>query len=697
MAQSKPPRKYSQWTREFYDSSTGLSSNTVHVLEHVRNQIWAGTESGISIMEKGVWKSRIGKGWPTGKVDFLCKYDNQVLATANGQLHIHADGKWMVPEGPKTALKADVDPSGKLWLCSTDGLWTYDGSQWTHAKRMGMMGMRFGDFKCLPEGNALAVVATSRGLFFLQGKRLYWFGVQAKEEGLLSNDTRCARPDGSGHIWVATDKGLSIYAGGNGWCSIRGEEGLPYEDLKQLELTSWGDYWIGTDMGLILLKEGRWKYFASKRWLPSDRITDILPVKEGEVWVSTDEGISHLSAKQMSLEEKASHYEETVRKYHTRMGYVTRRSLSVPGDLSSGSVSISDNDGLWTGIYIASEAFRYAVTGDSAAKKCARESLNALFRLEEVTGVPGFPARAIRGEGDPGFGNGHPEWHRTSDGMWEWKGETSSDEIDGHYFGMSIYLDLVGGMKDRERIIGYTRRLTDHIIDNDYHLVDKDGKPTTWGVWSPKKLNQDDRWRMQRGLNSLEILSYLRTAHHITGEETYLSEYHTIVSKHHYALNTVKQRQTVLDQQIWHDDRLAYLAYYPLLKYEEDPALRQVYLLSLERTWGQIRGQRNSLWNIMTSAMTGQPHDVDAAVNTLAEYPLDLICWTVKNSHRTDITLDPKHPNQATEPLPADERRISEWAASLHDLDGGRDGMSAMDGTWYLLPYWMGRYHGFIE
>jgi hypothetical protein len=49
------------------------------------------------------------------------------------------------------------------------------------------------------------------------------------------------------------------------------------------------------------------------------------------------------------------------------------------------------------------------------------------------------------------------------------------------------------------------------------------------------------------------------------------------------------------------------------------------------------------------------------------------------------------------EPLPADERRVNGWATNLHELDGGRGGMWAHDGTRYLLPYWMGRYHGFID
>ena len=69
--------------------------------------------------------------------------------------------------------------------------------------------------------------------------------------------------------------------------------------------------------------------------------------------------------------------------------------------------TISDNDGLWTGCYVAAESLRYAVTGEQEALEKARRGLNAMLLLTRVTGIPGFTARAVRYEGDPGFGHGH--------------------------------------------------------------------------------------------------------------------------------------------------------------------------------------------------------------------------------------------------------------------------------------------------
>ena len=61
------------------------------------------------------------------------------------------------------------------------------------------------------------------------------------------------------------------------------------------------------------------------------------------------------------------------------------------------------------------------------------------------------------------------------------------------------------------------RDLTDHLITHNYTLTDHDGRPTRWGVFGPKPLNQDPLWWSERGLNSLSMLCYLAVAGHVTG------------------------------------------------------------------------------------------------------------------------------------------------------------------------------------
>ena len=55
------------------------------------------------------------------------------------------------------------------------------------------------------------------------------------------------------------------------------------------------------------------------------------------------------------------------------------------------------------------------------------------------------------------------------------------------------------------------------------------------------------------------------------------------------------------------DDELAFLSYYPLLNYETDPKLREVYTQSLDRSWQIERPERNPLWNFIYAGRSGIP------------------------------------------------------------------------------------------
>jgi len=97
----------------------------------------------------------------------------------------------------------------------------------------------------------------------------------------------------------------------------------------------------------------------------------------------------------------------------------------------------------------------------------------------------------------------------------------------------------------------------------------------------------------------------------------------------------------------------------------------------------------------MTALVGADEIDLKEAVWYLQKYPMDLIDWTISNSHRKDIEfMKPNFRNQTiTEVLPASELRISRHNANRFDLDsngGGRSEYSA--GDIWILPYWIGRY-----
>jgi hypothetical protein len=484
---------------------------------------------------------------------------------------------------------------------------------------------------------------------------------------------------------------------------------LPVNSFRVIAEEAPGHLWIATTQGLIYCDTTQpttqVRYFFGKRWLIDNDISAIgfeRADNARRIYAETAKGLCVIEFKPMTLAEKSRYFWERIRQRHVRWGLTADSQLRVPGDLTSNQMVSTDNDGLWTAMYVAAECFRYKVTGQDGARRFAQEGMQALLRLEEITGIPGFPARSFIKKGvdlQPRDG----EWHDTPDGIWRWKGDTSSDEIVGHYFVYPIYFDLVADETEKRRLAGALDRITNHILDNNYQLIDVDGKATRWCWWGPDVIWEDPD---ETGLRALHLLAHLRTAMHVTQSAAhrakYQRHYDELINKHRYHLLMRNQKINVPGHVNHSDDELAFLSYYPLLQYETDPKLREVYVQSLERAWLVERPERNPLWNFIYAAGSGSKEfDREESIRTLREIPMDQIEWTVTNSHRLDVPInsyvDRQGRKQALIVLPYDELPMSKWNGNPYRLDGGNEGRSEDDGAYFLLPYWLGRYHKLIE
>src|SRR5439155_10589386 len=111
-----------------------------------------------------------------------------------------------------------------------------------------------------------------------------------------------------------------------------------------------------------------WTYLAGKRWLPDNRVTALAPAADESVWVGTPKGIAHIFLRKLTLAEKAASLQHDLESRNRRHGYVTIMQLRAPGQLEGALQEVSDNDGLWTALYIAAQSYRYAVTKSPEAK-----------------------------------------------------------------------------------------------------------------------------------------------------------------------------------------------------------------------------------------------------------------------------------------------------------------------------------------
>jgi len=547
-----------------------------------------------------------------------------------------------------------------------------------------------------------------RRFLVLASDGVYQFSPETKEFSMIY-------PQGDGTALALTDSGTTLIVGTRtGYLQLNNKNpsqatplitNLPWPEITCIRTIN-GALWFGTTRGTFTSNPaGGFKYYASRRWLPDDRVVDIAPGPDNSVLILTETGLSHLRFERMTLSEKARHFEQITRQHHVRYGFNSKLSLSEPGNLSTGVLEDQDNDGLWTSMYLAAELFRYAVTESGEALQNCYQAFEALERLETITPMDGFPARALERSGyfvaDP------DRWQPAGDHRWDWKATTSSDEIVGHFFAVGLFAEIVPDTAMQQRAVDLLDRIMGHIVHNDWYLIDYDGEPTRWGRWHPEYVNQFPRAVGDRRLNSIEIIAFLQTAYHFTGKELYRASAYQLMEEYGYLENImtpitdIGRVEGINLSDSWNhsDDELAFLSYWNLYRYAFTDNLRGQYAAAINDHWEIERPEKNPLWSFIYGATGAEDFGLQAAVWFLQEFPLDMIDWTVRNSHRQDITrLEPNFRNQTiAEVLPPDERPLSKFNGNAFRLDGGSDGGREYSGDIYLLPYWMGRYLEFLE
>jgi hypothetical protein len=235
------------------------------------------------------------------------------------------------------------------------------------------------------------------------------------------------------------------------------------------------------------------------------------------------------------------------------------------------------------------------------------------------------------------------------------------------------------------------------------------------------------------------MLSFLNVASHVTGDPKYEKTAQMLRDQHQYHINAMHAKEYFPPGNVvpW-DNNLCLMSMYGLLNYEKDPELLLMYRQSLEIAWSHISKQKNAFWDTLYGAMAGHFNtlvdenyfesdeifkdnplykplaikylrgsrlDNAFIVETLQKIPLDLIGYSMDNTHRLDVVFDPTPGQDPTVgwrtdgyALPVDERghvRQDRDGFALAYSEG--DGFSEQEGTFFLLPYYMARYHGLIR
>ncbi len=699
------------------------AANDVHtILVDSNNRVWAGSRAGLFVLNRdnGFWQPALSLKDQGPVFDLFADKKGSVWAAAwNGLYHFAEDKTEKIAgiTGPVTVVGSDgnnlltMGPAG-LW-CRREGRWHKEAMPFSKQDRC-LLHDRKGGF----------YLGTGRGIWHITPHDTGRIFDPAR---LLSDDIRDMDYRTSKELWVGMLGGITIVTADNDFrpATLTPAEGLPSIQVFCVERSPTGTMWVGTDKGVVRFRGTSHSLRHSRRWLLNDKVRDIAFDREGNAWIATAGGVSAIKKKSMTLAEKADYYESILLRRHVRPpGLVEKCRLRIPGDTTSWEPMDDDNDGQYTAMYLAMESYRYAVTHSPEARKKAIKAFHALKFLQTVTGTEGFVARTVipatwqrmadpnetltartfagRLARNPREKKVEKHWRKSADGKWLWKGDTSSDEITGHMYGYTVFRELVAKEYPElnQEVSNHITKIMDYIIAGGYVLKDIDGPHTTWGVWAPEYLNDDPDWAPERGVNSLEILSFLKLAYAVSGNAKYREEYERLIREHHYAENALQAKTVMPAWRTYIDDELVALAYPALMLYEQDDKLRDLYKKSMDNWYAACKNDDSPFYYYTYNAFRHKNVRQERSVMFLRDTPTDLIRWTVDNRQREDLTLTHKpvlEDIQTSVLVPPSERCTFRWDKNPWAAVQGDGGHTEASPVFWLLPYWMGKYYGYIK
>jgi hypothetical protein len=625
------------------------------------------------------------------------RYEDQFIYLTEKALFSNAwAGKFYVEHGLKNASKFVVGHDFTTLVASEGELvLLQDGEKiWSESKN------DFLPIKLIFDKN-------NNRFLILTSKALYQLKCPDKElSKVFSGDSFTAIEVANDKVLIGTNDGL-IKLNGESFEKIELNKKLPCTKITAIKNID-GNLWFGSEYGAFKLrKDGKYDYYASKRWLVDDKVINIAKGPENSVLVLTEKGLNKINFVEMTLAEKAEYFQEVQRLRHIRYGFSSYLGLKERGNLSSGFYRDTDNDGLWTSMYLAGELFRYAVTKSEDAKQNAYEAFEAMERLTEISGIPGFPARTYEidsyqsSDTDPNMPEDEKIWRLTKDKRWRWKSTTSSDESCGHFFVYALFAELAPDKEWRDRAIHQMKIEMDHIIENDWYLKTWNGEITEWGRWNPEYVNKFSIHTGDRRLNSSLILAFLQATYHFTGEEIYKEKAYELMNEHGYDKNAMLpatiiglvEGEDLSDTWNHSDDEMYFITIPNLVNYAFTEELKQKYFEASKSHWEIERSEKNPLWNYMYALIGGKDYDYKESAWWLREFPLDLISWNVNNSHRKDLVRVEENfrRQEYTEVLPRDERPMH-LHNNAYRNDANEGGKREYPPYLYLFSYWAGRY-----
>jgi hypothetical protein len=340
---------------------------------------------------------------------------------------------------------------------------------------------------------------------------------------------------------------------------------------------------------------------------------------------------------------------------------------------------------IWTGHYLAAEAFRFHVTRSPEALDNAWRALLGIRSLLDITGAD-ILARCLVPDDSP-YGaaiqeheGGHGIYFSSLEGRsYFWIGNTSRDQYSGVMFGLGVAFEFIDDPAVRDVIRSVVTRILNYLLRHGWNVVMPDGRISTTFLHRPDQ--QLSLLQIGRRVNSSRFgLIYA----------IYRSVYAPSVSAPIAFDNGDEHRS-------YFKFNLNYINLYTLIRLEETGSRSlQHYLNAYDMLRQRTEQHGNAHFNMVDRALKGEHAVRDDETRVL----LDL--WLLRSRRDYEVDLRWKYvecdANRSCTPVPVDERPNTDflWQRTPFQLFGGGQGTIETAGIDYILSYWMARHYGVI-
>jgi hypothetical protein len=386
-----------------------------------------------------------------------------------------------------------------------------------------------------------------------------------------------------------------------------------------------------------------------------------------------------------AAEADAVRLDEQIRARHMPHAGILDPVFAAPDSDEIVRYSRCGDSAIWTGHYLAAQAYRYHVTRSAESLDNIRHALHAIRILFDVTGNDtlarcAFPEDAWYAHDVLSEELEHRSFTGIVDGQkWIYIGNVSRDQWLGVYFGFTATWNLVDDPEIRAIIRWLSVRGANALLKRSWILRDPDGyiSTTFWG----------------RAEQQLMILKLVRR----------LDEDHFTGNYRSMSLTLAPQTIVPISLEVrepytsYFKFNLNHLSMYGLLTSGDNSYVRSNY----EAAWNVLRrttdDHRNAFFDLIAHAIDGPDARRDQGIREMLDEWLQRPARDDWFDLRGEVQLC--EADRACNPVPVVRRVPTDfiWQRSPFQVLGGGYGVIETAGIDYILPYWMARYHNIVQ